>query len=126
MANRNWFDGFDANQGQGQWQDQWQGQWQYPSNVQQLPTQTAPTQFGQPQVSPTQEYVQKNVSNTVVPHYHPSHLTTVNQHYINNQHYFPHTESVVNECFETNTMCGTPFRPHVHSHECKCSKRRGW
>lgn len=110
MVNRNWFD-FDDNA--------WQG---YPSNAQQLPTQTAPTQFASPQVSPTTQYVQRNVMNTVVPHYHPSHLTTVNQHYINNQHYFPHTESVVNECFEQNTMCGTPFRPNV----CGCSKRRNW
>ena len=126
MVNRNWFDSFDANQWQGQGQGQW-GQWgQYPSrSAQELPTQTAPTQFAQPQVSPTREYVQRNVTNTVVPHYHPSHLTTVNQQHINNQHYFPHTQSVVNECFETNTMCGTPFSPRVSSRGCGC-KRKGW
>ena len=113
MVNRNWFDLFDGERGPN-----------FPNYAQeqQLPTQTAPTQFEQPQVSPTQQYVQRNVFNTVVPHYHPSHLTTVNQHVINNQHYFPHTESVVNECYETNTMCGTPFTPRG----CGCSKRRNW
>jgi spore coat protein D len=140
MANRSWFDSFDMNQmqGQGMWQGQgqaqnqgqglWQGLWQggqqYPSNATQLPTQTAPTQFGQPQVSPTRQYVQRNVTNTVVPHYHPSHLTTVNQNFVNNQHYFPHTESVVNEFFETDTMCGTPFNPRGHARGCGCSKQR--
>lgn len=119
MVNRNWFNSFEGNQGQN------------PMNfAQELPMQTAPTQFGQPRVSPTQQYVQRNVTNTVVPHYHPSHLTTVNQQHINNQHYFPHTQSVVNECYETNTMCETPFRPNVsgsrHGSGCGCSKRRGW
>ncbi|WP_369916785.1 CotD family spore coat protein [Lysinibacillus sp. 2017] len=119
MVNRNWFNSFDGNRGQN------------PMNfAQELPMQTAPTQFGQPQVSPTQQFVQRNVTNTVVPHYHPSHLTTVNQQHINNQHYFPHTQSVVNECYETNTMCETPFRPNVsgsrHGSGCGCSKRRGW
>lgn len=111
MVNRNWFDSFGGNRGQNS-----------PDFTQELQMQTAPTQFGQPQVSPTQQYIQRNMTNMVVPHYHPSHLTTVNQHMINNQHYFPHTESVVNECYETNTMCETPFRPRG----CGCSKRRGW
>lgn len=111
MANRNWFDSFGGNKGQGCF-----------NNAQQLPTHNYPTQHASPQVSPSRQYVQRNITNTVVPHIHPSHVTTVNQHCINNQHYFPHTESVINECFETNTMCGTPFRPHG----CGCSKRRGW
>lgn len=111
MVNHNWFDSFGRNRGQG-----------VPNNAQQLPTQTAPTQYGAAQFSPTQHFVQRHVSNTVVPHYHPSHLTNVNQHYIHNQHYFPHTQSTVNECYETNTMCGTPFRPQ----ECGYTRRRGW
>jgi len=113
LTNRNWFNSFNDERGQS-----------FYNNAQQLPTQTSPTQYASPQISPTRQYVQRNVSNTVVPHVHPSHLTTVNQHYINNQHYFPHTQSVVNECFETNTMCGTPFRPNTGG--CGCSKRRGW
>lgn len=113
MVNRNWLNSFEGNTGQN-----------FGNFGQELPTQTAPTQFGQQRVSPTQQYVQRNMTNTVVPHFHPSHLTTINQHTINNQHHFPHTQSVVNECYETNTMCGTPFRPHHHG--CGCSKRRGW
>ena len=134
MFNRNWFD-FDMNQGQGMWQgqdmaqNQGQGMWQgwqgWQGGTTELPTRTSPTQYAQPQVSPTRQFVQKNVTNTVVPHYHPSHLTTVNQNYINNQHYFPHTESVVNECFETNTMCGTPWNPRGHARGCGCSKKYG-
>ncbi|WP_445683600.1 CotD family spore coat protein [Solibacillus sp. FSL R7-0668] len=111
MVNRNRQDFWGGNAGQN-----------LPGGYQELPTQMGPTQFEQQRVSPTQQYVQRNVINTVVPYIHPSHLTTVNQHCINNQHYFPHTESVINECFETNTMCGTPFRPRG----CNCSKRRGW
>ncbi|WP_370467595.1 CotD family spore coat protein [Rummeliibacillus sp. SL167] len=72
------------------------------------PPQTSPAQFDPARVSPTRQYVRTNIINTVVPHIHPSHTTTVNRHVINNQHYFPHTESVVNEYVETNTMCGKP------------------
>lgn len=142
MFNRNWFDSFDMNQGQGMQQNQGQGMWGqgmqqnqgmwqdwqgWQGGATELPTRTSPTQYAQPQVSPTRQFVQRNVANTVVPHYHPSHLTTVNQNYINNQHYFPHTESVVNECFETNTMCGSPWNPSGHARGCNCSKKRkGW
>lgn len=109
--NGNWFNSFGGNRNQG-----------FRGYGQELPAQTNPTQFASSQVSPTQQYFQRNISNTVVPHYHPSHLTTINQHHINHQHHFPHTQSVVNECFETNTMCGTPFRHNV----CGCNKHRGW
>ena len=122
MNNNNWLDSFGVGSGGNSGQNAWnfgQNAW---NNAQELPTRTSPTQYGQPQVSPTQQFVQRNVSNTVVPHYHPSHLTTINQHMINNQHYFPHTESVVNECYETNTMCGKPFHPPG----CGCNKRRRW
>ena len=111
MVNRNWFESFEEERGQ-----------MFQNYGQELPVQTAPTQFASPQMSPTRQYVQRNVTNMVVPHMHPSHLTTVNQQHINNQHYFPHTESVRHECYETHTMCGTPFRPGG----CGCSKRRGW
>jgi len=75
------------------------------------PTQVAPTQVAPTQVSPTQQFVNTNLFNTVVPHVHPSHTTTVNKHMINHQHYFPHTQSVVNECYEKHTICGCPPRP---------------
>lgn len=111
MVNRNWFDLYGNNNGQN-----------FQEFNQNLPMQAGATQFEQSRVSPTRQYVQRNMTNAVVPHFHPSHLTTVNQHFINNQHHFPHTESVVNECYETNTMCGTPFRPQT----CGCSRCRGW
>ncbi len=74
-----------------------------------FPPQNFPATYDPPIVSPTQEFVRTNIFNTYVPHIHPSHTTTVNRHMIHNQHYFPHTESVVNECCETNTICGTPY-----------------
>lgn len=113
MVNRNWFDAYGWNWGQ-----------ETVNNAQQLPTRTAPDQFAPTRVSPTRNFVQRNVMNTYVPHVHPSHLTNVNQHNIHNHHHFPHTESVVNECFETHTMCGTPFNPHRWG--CGHRHRKGW
>lgn len=75
-------------------------------------------QYERPQVSPTRQFVQNNMTTTVVPHYHPSHLTTVNHHHIEHQHHFPHTQSVVNKCHETHTMCGKPFTPQ---NNCGCN-----
>lgn len=72
------------------------------------PTQAFPTQVAPTQVSPTQEFVNTNVMNTVVPHVHPSHTTTVNKHVFTHQHSFPHTQSVVNECFNQQVVCGPP------------------
>jgi spore coat protein D len=75
------------------------------------PPQVFPTQYDPPLVSPGQQYVKTNIFNKVVTHLHPSHTTTVNKQMINHQHYFPHTESCVNECCETHTMCGVPYNP---------------
>jgi spore coat protein D len=75
------------------------------------PPQVFPAQYDPPLVSPGQQYVKTNIFNKVVTHLHPSHTTTVNKQMINHQHYFPHTESVVNECCETHTMCGMPHNP---------------
>ena len=75
------------------------------------PPQAFPAQYDPPLVSPSQQYVKTNLFNKVVTHVQPSHTTTVNKHLINNQYYFPHTESCVNECCETHTMCGVPVNP---------------
>ena len=75
-----------------------------PTNV--LPTSVAPTQ-----VSPTQEFVNTNLMNTVVPHVHPSHTTTVNKHVFTHKHYFPHTQSVVNQCCSQHLVCPGPADP---------------
>lgn len=72
------------------------------------PTQTSPSQVAPAQVSPTQQYVNTNVSNTVIPVVHPSHTTNVNKHVNTYKHYFPHTQSVVNECYNQHLICGRP------------------
>lgn len=110
MVNRNWLDFFGWEQGM--------------ENVTELPPQTAATQFEQPRISPQQQYVQRQVSNTVIPHVHPSHMTRVNQHFIHHQHHFPHTESAVNECYETHMLCGTPFMPQYGQHHRGCNRCR--
>ncbi|MDR4925837.1 CotD family spore coat protein [Peribacillus simplex] len=72
------------------------------------PTQTSPSQVAPAQVSPTQQFVNTNVSNTVIPVVHPSHTTNVNKHVNTFKHYFPHTQSVVNECYNQHLICGRP------------------
>ncbi|MGE7184691.1 CotD family spore coat protein [Peribacillus sp. NPDC006672] len=83
------------------------------SPAQMGPTQALPTQIAPTQVSPTQQFVNTNVSNTVIPVVHPSHTTTVNKHCNTYKHYFPHTCSVVNECFTQNLICSgrPPINP---------------
>jgi len=82
-----------------------------PCPPQYCPPHVFPAQYDPPLVSPAQQYVKTNIFNKVVPHVHPSHTTTVNKLMVNHQHYFPHTESCVNECCETHTMCGMPHNP---------------
>ena len=113
MSNGNWFGRFGGGRGRG-----------YPVN---LGVQDSfPTQFEQPRVSPTQEYVQTNRMNTVVPHVHPSHLTTINHHHIEHQHHFPHTQSMMHHCTEQHTMCGQPFQPRTCGCMSGCQRCRGW
>lgn len=66
-----------------------------------------------PVVYPTQQFVNTNQFTHIVPHVHPSHTTTVNQHMFQHQHYCPHTHSVVNEvCHQhLNCCCPPPRRP---------------
>jgi hypothetical protein len=78
------------------------------------PTNVAPTQVLPTQVSPTQNFVNTNVFPNVVPHVHPSHTTNVNKHVYTHQHYFPHTESTVNECYSQHVVC----RPPMHHKPC--------
>lgn len=77
------------------------------------PTYVAPTQTLPAQVSPTQNVVQKNIMKHIVPHIHPTHTTTVNDHVFQHQHYFPQTCSVVNQCCNQHVICGPrPPRPY--------------
>lgn len=75
------------------------------------PPQTAPAQY-----DPTQQYVQTNVTNTIIPVIHPSHTTIVNKHCNTYKHYFPHTQSVVNECYSQQLICGAPVNPCCPPH----------
>lgn len=84
------------------------------------PPQIFPNQYDPPKISPTQQTVNTNVFKTVVPHIHPSHTTTVNKHLFNHQHYFPQSESVVNECYEEHLMCGMPYNPCCHPRPFGC------
>lgn len=59
-------------------------------------------------VHPTKCCVRHRLYNYVIPEIHPSHTTNVNHINYNHQHYFPHTESVVNEVTNTNTFAPGP------------------
>ncbi|MFJ8235994.1 CotD family spore coat protein [Ureibacillus sp. NPDC094379] len=87
------------------------------------PPNIHPTQIAPAQVSPTQHVVRTNIFHTVVPHIHPTHITTINRHVRHNEHYFPVTQSTVNEFTETNRNCGTPENPNPNCHPIR---RRGF
>lgn len=72
------------------------------------PTSVAPTSVLPASVSPTKNIVDSNVFKTIVPHVHPTHKTTVNQHVFQHQHYFPFTQSVVNTCCNQQMICSGP------------------
>jgi spore coat protein D len=102
MNNRNWGNPYGG-WGWGQNQQAFQPKF--------CPPQIAPTQTAPAQVSPTQQYVKTNIANTIIPHIMPSHTTNVFKQYYHHKYYFPHTESCVNQCYETHTMCGCPYKP---------------
>lgn len=92
----------------------------YPSQVgpaQMGPSMVAPTQTLPPVVHPTQNVINKNIMKHVVPHVHPTHTTTVNEHVFQHQHHFPQTQSVVNKCCNQQVICGPIPRPH-HGWNC--------
>ncbi|MBE4910218.1 spore coat protein CotH [Bacillus luteolus] len=59
-----------------------------------------------PIVYPTKCNVQHYCNKTVVPHIHPSHTQHVNHQMYEHVHYYPHTESVVNEVSHQHFNCG--------------------
>lgn len=59
-----------------------------------------------PIVHPTKCCVNHSFSKTIVPHIHPTHTTNVNHHLFEHQHYFPHTQSAVNEVSQQHLSCG--------------------
>ncbi|WP_200792874.1 spore coat protein [Bacillus massilinigeriensis] len=48
-------------------------------------------------VHPTKCCVNNSYSENMVPHIHPAHTTNVHHEKFNHVHYFPHTQSAVNE-----------------------------
>ena len=81
------------------------------------PTSYAPTQATSPIVHPTQHSVNRNVFRHVVPHIHPSHTHTVNEHQYQHQHYFSHTCSTSNTCCSQHVVCGS-IRPPCPPRPC--------
>ncbi len=80
-----------------------------------------PTHQGQTHpavVHPTKHQVCKNVIKHVVPHVHPSHTTTVNEHVYVHQHHPTHTNSVVNQCSNQHVMCGPIASPACPPRPC--------
>jgi spore coat protein D len=75
------------------------------------PPSIAPTQYDPGMSDPVQNSVKPNIIPHVIKHVHPSHTTNVNKHVITHQHYFPHTQSFVNECCEQHVFCGVPVNP---------------
>ncbi|GIN56539.1 hypothetical protein J8TS2_08580 [Lederbergia ruris] len=59
-------------------------------------------------VHPTKCCVKHTCQNYIIPEIHPSHTTTVNHENFVHEHYFPHTESVVNEVTNQQVMMPGP------------------
>ncbi|MFD2445810.1 CotD family spore coat protein [Bacillus sp. CGMCC 1.16607] len=59
-------------------------------------------------VHPTKCCTNHTFANTIVPHIHPSHTTTVNHQNFQHKHYFPHTQSVVGEVTHQHFNCSGP------------------
>ncbi len=66
------------------------------------PAATGPAFTAPPVVHPTKYCDTHTFSTTVVPHIHPTHNTLINHQMIQNQHYFPQTQSVLNTVSQTD------------------------
>lgn len=62
-------------------------------------------------IHPTKCCVNHTFSTTVVPHIHPMHTTTVNHQLFQHKHYFPQTQSMVNEVSNQQFACPGPMGP---------------
>lgn len=62
-------------------------------------------------VHPKKCCVNHTFQNNVVPHIHPTHTTTVNHINYQHQHYFPQTQSVVNEVTNQQFVAGASSGP---------------
>jgi spore coat protein D len=57
-------------------------------------------------VHPTKCCVNHTCTNNVVPHVHPTHTTTVNHINFQHQHFFPQTQSAVNQVTHQHFVAG--------------------
>jgi spore coat protein D len=64
-----------------------------------------------PVIHPTQNIVNHTFSTTVVPHIHPTHLTTVNHHMYQHKHYCTETASCAEEVCNQQINCCPPPLP---------------
>lgn len=61
-----------------------------------------------PIVHPTKCCEHHTFSNTIVPHIHPQHTTSVNHQHYEHVHYFPHSYSNYDPVTEHHKYCGKP------------------
>ncbi|QHS24475.1 spore coat protein CotD [Virgibacillus sp. MSP4-1] len=65
-------------------------------------------------VYPTKHCVKNNYIPHEVNHIHPTHTTIMNHHLVKNKHYYPHTQSVMNNVQSQNVNMG-PGSPNMVS-----------
>ncbi|KUP08018.1 CotD [Bacillus coahuilensis m2-6] len=58
-------------------------------------------------VHPTKQCVKNTYATYEVPHIHPTHTTIVNNELFQHKHYFPQTQSMVNNVQNQQFNCGT-------------------
>ncbi|MCM2531865.1 spore coat protein [Neobacillus pocheonensis] len=69
------------------------------------------TNFMPPVIHPTNQIVNHTFSTTVVPHIHPTHLTTVNHHMYQHKHYCTESASCAEEVCSQQINCCPPPMP---------------
>ncbi|EKN69558.1 hypothetical protein BABA_09036 [Neobacillus bataviensis LMG 21833] len=69
------------------------------------------TNFAPPVIHPTQQIVNNTFSTTVVPHIHPTHVTTVNHHMYQHKHYCTETASCCEDVCNQHINCCNPCAP---------------
>ncbi|MDQ0197559.1 CotD family spore coat protein [Neobacillus ginsengisoli] len=69
------------------------------------------TNFMPPVIHPTNQFVNHTFSTTVVPHIHPTHVTTINHHMFQHKHYCTETASCAEEVCNQQINCCPPPMP---------------
>jgi spore coat protein D len=69
------------------------------------------TNFMPPVIHPTNQIVNHTFSTTVVPHIHPTHVTTVNHHMFQHKHFCTESESCAENVCSQHINCCPPCPP---------------